>query len=241
MKEYINRTYRNKILSSNLNSYHVTVRETDLLVTTNSNLEKQVHKSVIAQRSYLESYIKLNPEFLSSLVPVRYDSFAPEIVKDMIFSSTLANVGPMASVAGAIAKHVGEELLSYSADVIIENGGDVFIKSKEDVIIQIFAGESALSDKIRIKVDKDKTPLGVCTSSGTVGPSLSFGKADAVTVISKSPTLADAAATSIGNLVLKQTDIRKGLARAQEIEGVLGVVIIVGGEMGIWGDVELVR
>jgi uncharacterized protein len=241
MMEYINRTYRNKLFNNNILSYHVTVRETDLFVSTNIDLTEQVYQSVISHRSFLESYIKVHPEFLTSLVPIQNDSIAPDIVKDMLKASRIANVGPMASVAGAISKFVGQELLSYSSTVIIENGGDVFIKSEDDVIIQIFAGESPLSDKVRIKINKNKTPIGVCTSSGTVGPSLSFGKADAVTVISNSPTLADASATSIGNLVLKKTDIKKGLARAQEIKGISGVIIIIEDEIGIWGDVELVR
>ncbi len=239
MKEYINRNYRNKLLNNILISYNVTVRETDLFVSTTSDLMELGYKSVILQRSYLESYIKSHPEFLTSLVPLKNDPFAPDIIKDMLICATLANVGPMASVAGAIARFVGEELLLHSTDVIVENGGDVYIKSDRDILIQIFAGESRLSNKVVIKIDNKKTPLGVCTSSGTVGPSLSFGKADAVTVISKSSTLADAAATSIGNIISNKSEIKKGIERAQEIDGVLGVVIIVGDKMGIWGDIEL--
>ncbi len=239
MKDYINRTYRNKLLNNNLISYNVTVRETDLFVSTASDLKELGYKSVILQRAYLESYIKSHPEFLTSLVPLKNDPFAPDIVKDMLICAALANVGPMASVAGAISKFVGEELFLHSSDVIVENGGDIYIKSGRDILIQIFAGESRLSNKVVIKIDNKKTPVGVCTSSGTVGPSLSFGKADAVTVISKSPTLADAAATSIGNIISNKSDIEKGIARAQEIDGVSGVIIIVGDKMGIWGDIEL--
>lgn len=240
MKEYINRTYRNKLLNNNLISYNVTVRETDLFVSTASDLTELVYESVILQRSYLESYIKSHPEFLTSLVPLKNDPYAPDIVRDMLICATLANVGPMASVAGAISKFVGEELLMHSGNVIVENGGDIYIKSDRDIFIQIFAGESILSKKVVIRIDNTKTPVGVCTSSATVGPSLSFGRADAVTIISKSPTLADAAATSIGNIILSKNDIKKGIARAQEIKGVSGVIIIIGDKMGIWGDIELV-
>jgi hypothetical protein len=86
-----------------------------------------------------------------------------------------------------------------------------------------------------------ENPLGVCTSSGTVGHSLSFGKADAVCILSKSAALADAVATAVGNVVKEKKDIEYGLELAREIEGVLGVLIIVGEKMGVWGNVTLTQ
>jgi ApbE superfamily uncharacterized protein (UPF0280 family) len=104
----------------------------------------------------------------------------------------------------------------------------------------IFAGSSVLSEKLALRIRPEQTPLGVCTSSGTVGPSLSFGRADAVTVVSPSGAVADAAATRIGNQVKRRGDINRALAVAPEIEGVLGAVIIMGDRVGAWGEVELV-
>ncbi|MCK5434567.1 MAG: UPF0280 family protein, partial [Dehalococcoidales bacterium] len=82
-------------------------------------------------------------------------------------------------------------------------------------------------------------PLGICTSSGTVGHSLSYGKADAVVVLSKSATLADAAATAIGNLIVQAGDIPNGLEFANGIDGLKGVIIIKGDKVGLWGDVKI--
>jgi hypothetical protein len=95
--------------------------------------------------------------------------------------------------------------------------------------------------KIGIVIEPGETPLGICTSSGTVGHSLSFGKSDAVCVLSKSAALADAAATAVGNIVREKKDIERGLERGKEIEGVSGVLIIVGEKMGAWGDIHLTR
>ena len=151
-----------------------------------------------------------------------------------------AGVGPMAGVAGAMAEFVGKALLTKTSEVVVENGGDIFLQSSTERRIGIFADCSPLSMRVGIRVLPEKTPLGVCTSSGTVGPSLSLGKADAVCVISPSATLADAAATAVGNLVQGKGDIERALERGRAIPGVEGIVIIVGDAMGAWGEYELV-
>jgi hypothetical protein len=188
----------------------------------------------------LESYIKTNPQFRTSLVPLTEDDLAPLIVREMIIKSKICGVGPMASVAGAMAEFVGNDLLDSTENLIIENGGDIFLKVKHQVTAGIFAGESALSYKLNILVKPEDTPLGICTSSATVGPSLSFGVADAVCVISKSATLADAAASAIGNRVKNKKDIKPSLDYGMEISGILGIVIIIGNDMGAIGDVEFI-
>jgi ApbE superfamily uncharacterized protein (UPF0280 family) len=157
----------------------------------------------------------------------------------MAESAAKVNVGPMASVAGAIAELVGIELAPLSPEIIIENGGDIYMKSQLTRKIGIYAGESPLSGHIALEIESNKTPLGICTSSGTVGHSLSFGKADAVIVLARSTLLADAAATAIGNLITKPEDIAKGIEFAQSIEELNGTVIIKDDRIGIWGDVKI--
>jgi len=83
-------------------------------------------------------------------------------------------------------------------------------------------------------------PIGICTSSATVGHSVSLGRADAVCVLSDSAILADAAATAVGNRVQKDSDIKKALEFGLGIEGVLGVLIIMGDKLGVQGSIEIV-
>jgi ApbE superfamily uncharacterized protein (UPF0280 family) len=147
----------------------------------------------------------------------------------------------MAAVAGAMAEWVAKDLLSLSKEVIIENGGDIYLATSKERRIGIYAGDSPLSLKIGIVIRPEENPIGVCTSSGTVGHSLSFGKADAVCILSKSAALADAVATAVGNVVQEKKDIEYGLDMARGIEGVLGVLIIVGEKMGVWGNVTLTQ
>jgi ApbE superfamily uncharacterized protein (UPF0280 family) len=235
------RTYRNLVRADDLVNFKVVVKETDLLVRAKRDLSGETRSSVLNYRHQLESYIASHPEFEKSLVPVREDPYAPAIVREMIRTSQSAYVGPMAAVAGAMAEFVSKDLLPLTDEVIIENGGDIYLVTSRERTIGIYAGESPLSFKLGIILHPKDTPLGVCTSSGTVGHSLSFGKADAVSVLSRSAALADAAATAIGNIVSGKKDIQAGLTRGGEIEGVSGVLIVVGDQVGAWGNIRLTR
>ena len=146
----------------------------------------------------------------------------------------------MAAVAGAIAEAVGKDLLAYTPEVIVENGGDIFMKISQPRLVGVYAGESPFTGRIALEISPGEIPLGVCTSSGTVGHSLSFGAADAVVVLSHSTALADAAATAIGNRVRTADDIDVAIEQAQAIAGMVGVVIIKDDRIGMWGDVKLV-
>lgn len=238
---YQPRNYRKWHESPDLVSFTVTVKETNLFISAGSNLERKAHRLVLKYRTALETYIADHPDFLTSLKPVDVEPDAPMIIREMTEATCKAGVGPMASVAGAVAQFIGKELLKYSSDVIIENGGDIYVKSTTDRVIGIYAGDSPLSGKLGIELKSDETPCGVCTSSGTVGHSLSFGKADAVTIIAPSAILADAMATTCGNVVQTYNDIEQGLAIASKVEGVTGAVIIVGDHVGVWGAVRLKR
>ncbi|MDD5724314.1 MAG: UPF0280 family protein [Syntrophales bacterium] len=239
--EYRKRTYRNKISKGSIVSFQVKIKETDLYIGADTDCTETALQSVRRHRECVEEYIRHNPSFVDSMTPVATDAFAPAIIREMIEASSRCGVGPMASVAGAIARHVGLDLIKHSENVIVENGGDIFLRLIDrDATVGIFAGDSPLSYRVFLKVRAGGTPFGVCTSSGTIGHSTSFGRADAVCVTSQSATLADAAATSIGNRVKREGDIKGALDYGLGIEGVQGVLIIMGDKLGIRGDMELV-
>jgi len=236
---YQPRTYRHWVKDKDLVSFNVVVKETDLYIRATTNLKRKALRLVLKYRDALERYIERHPSFLTSLEPIAVGDDAPHIVSEMAEAATKAGVGPMASVAGAIAEFVGSQLLAFSPEIIIENGGDIYLRSLKKRLIGIYAGKSPLTGKIGLEIDGQDTPMGICTSSGTVGHSLSFGKADAVVVLSQSATLADAAATAIGNLIIQPSDIPGGIEFAQSIDGLKGVVIIKDDKMGLWGEVNI--
>jgi ApbE superfamily uncharacterized protein (UPF0280 family) len=240
-KGYQERTYRRLCRENDLLSFQVLVKETDLFIQARKDLREMARDRVVNYRYQLERYIHDHPDFLHALTPVPFTEDAPPIVREMICASRSAGVGPMAAVAGAMAEFVGRDLLKESDEVLVENGGDIFLRSARELKIGILAEPSPLSLRIGLRISRPEQGLGICTSSGTVGPSLSFGRADAVCVVAPSASLADAAATAVGNVVKTPGDIPAGLETALSVMGVKGVVIIIGEKMGAWGEVDLVK
>jgi ApbE superfamily uncharacterized protein (UPF0280 family) len=234
------RFYRHWIKDSGLISFNIVLEQTDLYIRSRRNLKDKALNSVLKHRGSLEAYIGRHPLFLTTLDSYEAEAEAPAIVREMARVSQLAGVGPMAAVAGAIAEAVGRDLLAFSPEIIVENGGDIFLKISKKRLVGIYAGQSAFTKKIALEITPGETPLGIGTSSGTVGHSLSLGSADAVIALSSSAALADAAATALGNIVKVADDIPEAIERAQIIEGLRGVVIIVGDQMSVWGMVKIV-
>ena len=235
------RSYRQLIRDNDLVSFTATVKESDLFIRAERDLTAEAVAAIVECRRPLEAYIRAHPLFLHSLKPVQVEDDAPGIVRVMAEAGQMAGVGPMAAVAGAIAEMVGRKLLRYSGEIIVENGGDIFIQTQKKRLVGIYAGESPFSGKMAIELRPELMPMGVCTSSGTVGPSFSMGMADAAVVLSSSAALSDAVATAAGNLVKSEDDIQVALEYIQKINGVLGIVIIKGERMGAWGNINLVR
>jgi len=234
------RFYRKLISDNDLVNFSVSFESSDLFISADKDLSRYALKLTTNYRKIIQGYITKHPEFEKSLRPVKTDPSAPEIIKDMIRQSLKVDVGPMASVAGAVAEYIGKDLLNKSKNIIVENGGDIFLVSKKSRIVGIYAGKSVLSNKIGVKIKNTQIPCGVCTSSGTVGHSLSFGKADAVVVFSKSCVLADATATAVCNLVKKKENINSAMEFVKDIKDIFGVVIIYDDNMGSWGDIQMV-
>lgn len=238
---YKARSYRRWVGQDGLVTFEVIEKETDLAISTSKNLEAQARAAVLSYRQDLENYIRENRAFQASLEPVKIADSAPEIVRIMASAAAKAGVGPMAAVAGAVAELVGRELLKHSDEVIVENGGDIFMKMNKKAVMGIYAGEaSPFTGKIALEIAPRDNGLGVCTSSGTVSHSLSFGKSDAVVIISEEAALADAAATATGNILKSPRDIEKGISFARSIEGITGVLVIMKDKMGSWGDIKLI-
>ncbi|MDP3730570.1 MAG: UPF0280 family protein [Candidatus Omnitrophota bacterium] len=238
---YKERSYRRWVKSEGLVTFEVKERETDLLISASKNLEAASREAILNYRQDIELYIKAHRDFFTSLEPIDVDGDAPKIVKAMADAGKKASVGPMAAVAGAIAEFAGRDLLAYTDEVIVENGGDIFVKTKVRRILGVYAGEnSPFSGRLALEISPSDMGTGVCTSSGTVSHSLSFGKADAVLIVSNNTALADAVATAAGNAVKGPGSIEKGIDIARAIEGVSGVLILVGDKMGSWGEIKLV-
>jgi ApbE superfamily uncharacterized protein (UPF0280 family) len=198
-------------------------------------------RSIREQRSYLEAFILKDPFFALTLEP--YDlgaEDAPDIVKQMIGATKMFEIGPMAAVAGVIAKLAVEAMIEEGAAfAIVDNGGDISVLNDRPVMVGIYAGASPIRN-VAFEIPPRTSPLGIATSSGTVGPSISFGCADAATVISEDPCLADAAATALGNAV--QADNRlEECFEAIDKPGIDGALVIRKDRLALWGNLPRLR
>jgi ApbE superfamily uncharacterized protein (UPF0280 family) len=237
---YEKRFYREWQETPDLVSFDVCVRQTDLRVRAQRNLRSKTLNLVHAYRRDIEGYAAQHPEFLSSLAPLPVPLGAPPIVTDMLRAGRAYDVGPMAAVAGAIAEYVGRDLLALSPQCIIENGGDIFLKLDRPARLGLYAGpDSPFTRKLVILVDSSRHPMGVCASSGTVGHSLSFGMADAVVAVASSATLADAAATSVGNRVKCPEDVERVVEDERRRGTLDALVVVIGKRFGAFGAIEL--
>lgn len=243
--DYSERTYRQMHRQHDLVHFQVMVKETDLDI----GIRKERFSAEIVQwaesvikdvRQPLEEYVVRDRDFLTALTPHTVLAEAPPIAIMMAEAGRQAGVGPMAAVAGAMSELVGKVISKRSRDVIVENGGDIFLRTSRKRYIGIFAGASPLSNKFALEIRPEHTPLGICTSSGKIGHSLSFGQADAVVILSPSTALADAVATAAGNRVKRASDLEEAVQFAAGIEGVSGALVIFEDRLAVWGQVKLV-
>ncbi|CAB3289652.1 conserved protein of unknown function [Methanocaldococcus lauensis] len=224
----------------------IIIKETNILLKVDDIKYFKIAEDIIMEnRLELERYILKNNLFLTSYTPIYVEDDAPEIVKLMAMAGLIANVGPMASVAGAISEMVVKNI--NAKNIIAENGGDICLRSKKDIVVGLYAGNSKITGKVGFKLKKEKIKniYGVCTSSATVGHSISFGEADAVTVFAKSSAIADAAATAICNASRGRNEeemIFNALEKADEIDKIDGVFVVIKDKVGIKGKIpELVK
>jgi len=195
-----------------------------------------VTAEIIKQRRILEDYIARHPDFQKSLEPLELLTDAPEVAQSMAEAARLVGVGPMAAVAGAMAHYAGRAALDAGAhEVIVDNGGDIYICAVEPVIIGLKTGTADLASRLAFSLQPDDTPISICSSSGKMGHSMSLGECDLATVVAKDAALADAAATQAANLVGDVNDIDHALEDISRIEGVDGVMIVKGDRVGMAG------
>ncbi len=242
---YQNRFYRHHMGQKRFKAFNVSYKDTDLWVGTDpASFHPDMHAYILQLIQHFQQqiteYEKKHQGFISSFSPEKVKN-APDIVTAMAEASKFSEVGPMASVAGAFAQFIGLKLQDEFSfgELIIENGGDLFITIQQPLLVALFAGNSPLSGKVGVMVKPEYSPLGVCTSAATVGHSFSYGKADAVMISCRNTLLADAYATAYGNRIKTGQDISIVLEEIKQKSEILAALIVLNDKMGIAGKFEL--
>jgi len=227
-------------LTESLYEYSFVTKESKIHIKSdNKEAIKAAVKEIKQHSERLVEFIKDHPDFRHKLKPISTDVKAPRIIRLMTTASKAANVGPMASVAGALADIGLEAMLKVKAKVaVVEDGGEIAVFTERPIVVSVFSSNPTLLSKIGFLIESKDCPVGVATSSSKTDHALSFGEADSVTVVADNASLADAAATAICNSVVGkdiEESIQRGLDRAKTIEGVRGVLIIREENSGLWG------
>ena len=231
------RFYRDFTESSRWKSFRVRVETSDLYIRAGKDLSAPAEEIVRRLRKQIRAHIEKQISFHTSLTPVERLGGCPDIITMMYNASEQAGVGPMAAVAGAVAEITGRELTEFSEEMIIENGGDIWMKLSRPAVVTIYPG-GYYFDGVALKIQSGQTPCGICTSSARIGLSFSFGRADAATVIAPDAALADAIATEVCNRVKSEDDMEDAASYGMDC-GAGGVIILYRDQLVARGDVEL--
>lgn len=246
MVEYKDRLYRGQFAVDGRRSFCVKFLETDLWIgvddkTYSPSMKNDAVRWIRELRQSMDACIEVDPLFRASLVPYDVSASAPDAMKHMSAVSHITGIGPMSAVAGAFSEHVAVRLRDKygCSEVIVENGGDIYADSKSDMDISVFAGGSPLSGRVGLHIPASDFPLGICTSSGTVGPSLSFGCADAVMIVCKDVCLADSYATAFANRIRTVDDLQRVTDDIAGHDDILAAITVKDDRMAMCGQYEL--
>jgi uncharacterized protein len=211
------------------------VKETIVTVIADEAYHQVCLDAICRTRADLELFIAKDPFFRSTLEPYEPGPDAPAIVRRMCDATASAGVGPMAAVAGTIAETAVDAMARAGARyALVDNGGDIALLNDEIVTVGIYAGQSPIAG-LALEVPPRDRILGICTSSGTVGPSISFGNADAALIISDDVALADAAATALGNRITDEKSLATAFDFLEKVPEVTGALGIIGDRMATYG------
>ena len=221
-------------------SYQVVIEQSDLFIISRTDVKSMILDRLNIIRREIKGYIYLNPDFSSSLIPVEVKVNSPEIIRNMAHAAELFGVGPMAAVAGAISQDIADHVSNISPDILVENGGDIFVHSTKDRTVGLLPHPDE-PVTLGIKIPGAETPCAICSSSSTIGHSLSLGHGDLVAARSKSGAIADAAATAICNMLHSRHSLDTLGSMKEELQkkGVTGLLAQIGADMLVWGNIEL--
>ena len=240
--DYTERSYRSRFSNDGRRWFCVKFLESDLWIGVDSgsyraSMEEEVYTFLVDLRRQMDAYLLMDPQYKAALTPYDAGLEAPGILKEMSRISHKTGIGPMSAVAGAVAKHVADFL--GTKEVIVENGGDIYAKATSDMDISVFAGQSPLSEKVGLHIPAAAFPCGICTSSGTVGPSLSLGRADAMMIVCQDVLLADSYATAMANRIKAVNDLQSVIEQIQNIPEILGALAVKDDKLAVCGLYEL--
>jgi ApbE superfamily uncharacterized protein (UPF0280 family) len=193
-------------------------------------------------RRDIERQIRKDRFFLTTLEPYDSGSCTSETTARMCAATKQAGVGPMAAVAGAIAQAALDAMIAEGCrHAWVDNGGDVALVLESPLTLEIFTTPGS-SKAFAFELRTTGRAMGICSSSGRLGHSISFGDSDIAVTIADDAVVADAFATALGNEVKDETSLNKCFDILRSAKAVKGGLAMIDGAVAMYGEVpELVE
>ena len=216
---------------------HIHIKETEISLTTDLKFRAVAEKAIREARWIIEEKIRSDPFFGVTYDPYISSKEDPELIRRMCLASKSAGVGPMASVAGAVAAYVTERLLEAGCrHAVVDNGGDISLMTDCETVVKIYSGNNSTDGVGLIIPSTGGKIVGICSSSGRIGHSISLGNSDISTVFSDDPVLSDACATALGNMVSDRSDLKTAVEAVCGVYGVRGCFAMIDEAVAFCGE-----
>ncbi len=219
--------------------HHLRIEETIVTILAEDKYLKVVKDEILFQRDVLKEYILRDALFGTTFLSYKPNNNVPEIIDRMFTASAIADVGPMACVAGAIAYFAVKAVKDAGADyIVVDNGGDIACHIDAPITVGIYSGLNNEFNNLGFKIEPSEKIMGICTSSATVGPSISLGNADAAIVVCDDVILADAMATALGNEIMEKSQtVILSIMQQKMTDGIDGMMVIYDDILCSWGNI----
>jgi len=215
--------------------FNVQVQDIVLRVNAPPDFFEECRAAALSMWEQVSAYSARNPHFRSSKRPVEVPDEAPPVIREMAAAARAAGVGPVFTIQGALADHVGRYLGRSLSDVLVSGGGDYYIKSRKRM--KLLVHRDASGDELGVIVDPKSGTHGVSTALGR--GQLPAPTVDGLAVLGRSCTIADAAAAAAMAILSRPGSFKAALDYLRGIDGVHGAMIIKGENIGVAGGVEV--
>jgi len=213
----------------------VEIEETAATIAADREFLEPAVEAIRSTRSQIERQIRQDRFFLTTLEPYDPEASSARVIKRMCTASSTAGVGPMATVAGVIAQEALEAMVSKGCrHGWVDNGGDLALILEKTATLEIFSDPESKS-ACAIELEPTDEIIGICTSSGTLGHSISFGNADVSLAIADDAVLADALATAIGNAVIGKESLNTCFDKLKKVDGFRAGLAMIEGSISTHG------
>jgi uncharacterized protein len=217
----------------------VPVQDMVLRITGPDELYEEVRATGMQFWEQLQSYAIRNPAFQNSTQPLSVPEDAPAVIRQMAAVSNRAGVGPKYVFTGALVEYVGYVVARTLNEFVVTCGRDQYVVARKRARLTVRRPVAPGDEGLAVVVKPELGPHGIYSTLGR--GSEPDGQERGLAVVANSCMLADAAAARARAILAKgdPNALRTALSYLQRLPGVHGAILMLGGQIGVAGALEL--